>query len=86
MTAAAARPKDKNAASGPLSPAERQRRKRARVRAGLSILTLTVPIEALGDFLVESGEIEEWDRDDRAALQRGLEVLINRSVLPDDTA
>jgi hypothetical protein len=56
---------------------ERVRRHRARRRREEVCLCVEAPIHELADLLVETVWLEQWDSDDRAAIQRAL----NRAVL-----
>ena len=58
--------------------AEKQRRHRARARAGRAILTIEVDLAEVGDLLRDAGVISPTAEDDRVTLARGLERLLQR--------
>lgn len=59
---------------------DRMRRHRARMASGRVILPIEVNLSELGDALVEAGWLEAWDQDDRKAIGRGLERLIDHLI------
>jgi hypothetical protein len=44
--------------------AERQRRRRTRLRKGIAVRPLPFEVAAMGDWLTEKGFLEAWDAED----------------------
>jgi hypothetical protein len=49
---------------------------RRRKRAGLGVLQVEVPLGPLADQLVADRFLEEWDTEDRAAIERALQRML----------
>lgn len=60
------------------TPAQRQRELRSRRRNDEMLLRIKLPREHVRDFLLDEAEIGEWDAEDDAALQEGLQRLMLR--------
>lgn len=58
----------------------RMRRHRERLASGRVVLPVEVRLADLADALVEAGWLEAWDQEDRKAIRRGLERLIDHLV------
>jgi endonuclease YncB( thermonuclease family) len=56
------------------------RRHRERLASGRVVLPVEVHLSDLADALVEAGWLEAWDQEDRKAIGRGLERLIDHLV------
>lgn len=61
--------------------AARQRRFRERRRRGVIPLTVEVDEVGLAEALIEAGEITPAEAEDREALARGLERVLNRLLI-----
>jgi endonuclease YncB( thermonuclease family) len=59
---------------------DRMRRHRERLASGRVVLPVEVHLSDLADALVEAGWLEAWDQEDRKAIRRGLERLIDHLV------
>ena len=59
---------------------DRMRRHRERLASGRVVLPVEVHLSDLADALVEAGWMEAWDQEDRKAIGRGLEWLIDHLV------
>lgn len=57
--------------------AERQRRHRARRRAGMAVFRVEAAQFDLADALVSAGWLSEWDSDDPARIEQAL----NRAIV-----
>jgi hypothetical protein len=56
------------------------RRMRERRRAGLSVIKVLVPFEELGELLVDAKLLQEWDVDNRAAVEAALSAFVMTKV------
>ena len=63
-----------------MSGASRQRQLRKRRRAGLAIFQIEANAFELADALVVAGWLEQWDADDRAAIEAALVRAIRHLV------
>lgn len=58
-----------------LQAAARQRRKRARLKAGIPRMA-TIPVsEALIELLIDGGHLRAWDADDQIAIEGAIVAL-----------
>jgi hypothetical protein len=64
------------------SAAQRQRLHRERAKNGTRIVPVAIDSEA-EDLLRASGVLQEWDTDNRAAVGRAVERLLQLLVLAD---
>jgi hypothetical protein len=62
-----------------MTGAERTRLHRQRRRAGVVVLRIAVEIGSVADFLAEAGLLREWDIEDRDAVARAIERMLERA-------
>jgi hypothetical protein len=60
----------------PLTPAERQARRRERVRDGLAVVPVAVDLAMLEDALTADGYLTGEDADDREKLKAAFEIAV----------
>jgi hypothetical protein len=68
--------------------AARVARCKLRKQAGLAVLQIEVPLGPLADQLAEDKFLEEWDAENRDAIERALERMLAiyiANALPDPT-
>lgn len=59
-----------------ISAAHRMRKARQRHANGLAVLHIEVELGALADELVAAGFLQEWDCEDREAIERAVERVL----------
>jgi hypothetical protein len=59
-----------------MSGSDRTRRYRERQKAGLVMVTLAIEPTAVGEWLVDTGFLEQWDVDDLNAVRAALEQAV----------
>lgn len=67
------------------SAAERQRRRRARIRTGVRLVTLELTFDDV-DALIEAGMLAAWDDQDPPAIAAAIMRLLSRVTAPDRAA
>ena len=63
-----------------MSGASRQRQPRQRRRDGLAVFKIEASVFELADALVGAGWLQEWDCDNRAAIEAALDRAIQHLV------
>jgi len=67
-----------------MTAADRMRKARARRRNGVAVLQIEVAIGPLADQLVEAGLLGAWDSEDRDAIKRAVERVLDALIVTDD--
>jgi hypothetical protein len=61
-----------------MSAADRQRARRARIKAGRAVLRIEVDDVAVPEALVDAGFLHSFDADNREAIEKAIETLLTR--------